>query len=109
MQSTGKGLFVPVLNLNTEAIAPNRSYVSDRPSGSHGGSSSTSLSMHQQGRPLLMPDEVRRLQSDTVLVLQQGCYPLALERLDYLLDKEYAGKYGENPMYVRKEALASRK
>jgi len=60
-------------------------------------SSSSSLSAH--GRPLMMPDEIRRMDSSVVFVLQQGQPAYWLHRLNYLSDKETAGMGASNPMY----------
>ena len=46
-----------------------------------------------------MPDEIRRMAADQVIVLQQGQPPYRLQRLDYLHDRESAGMGATNPMY----------
>jgi type IV secretion system protein VirD4 len=65
--------------------------------GSSRSGSSSSTSQQRHGRPVLMPDEIRRLSG--VLVLQQGRFPHQLERLDYRRDAEYQGQFDPNPMY----------
>jgi len=70
-------------------------------SGPGGGSSSSGTSTQNHGRALMMPDEVRRLASSKVIVLEQGKNPQILDRLDYLEDKEFRGYFDDNPMYAR--------
>jgi type IV secretory pathway TraG/TraD family ATPase VirD4 len=48
-------------------------------------------------RPLLMPDEIDRLDAGRVAVLRQGQPPYLLQRLNYLSDRETAGMGVENP------------
>jgi len=69
-------------------------------SGPGGGSSSSGTSIQNHGRALMMPDEVRRLASSKVIVLEQGKSPQILTRLDYLRDEEFKGYFDENPMYL---------
>jgi type IV secretory pathway TraG/TraD family ATPase VirD4 len=59
----------------------------------------TSTSRTEQGRALMMPDEIRRLPPERVIVLEQGKQAMFLERLDYLHDPELAGLGDPNPMY----------
>jgi type IV secretion system protein VirD4 len=69
-------------------------------STSSGTSSTKGTSTSAHARPLLMPDEIRRMSADQVIVLQQGQPPYRLQRLDYLHDRESAGLAGANPMYA---------
>lgn len=49
------------------------------------------------GRELLTPDEVMRLGPKKPIVLVKGEYPYLLDRLNYLVDPEYAGRFDANP------------
>jgi type IV secretion system protein VirD4 len=65
-----------------------------------------------RARPLLTPDEVRRLDPRTALVLRPGSDPLRVHRIDYRRDREFAGLYAENPMHrpnSRKQKVENRK
>ena len=74
---------------------------SAKASAAGSGSSSRSTSMQATGRPLMMPDEVRRMNADRVLlVLQRGRHPFKLGRLNYLTDSETAGRFENNPMHA---------
>jgi type IV secretion system protein VirD4 len=57
--------------------------------GSTGGSASTSNTY--TGRPLLTPDECRRLPNDEALLLPKANYPARLLKVDYTLHKLAAG------------------
>ena len=46
-----------------------------------------------------MPDEIRRMGPESVLVVSQGVAPFRLRRLSYLSDPEYAGMFEANPFY----------
>ncbi|ELX8032514.1 type IV secretory system conjugative DNA transfer family protein [Salmonella enterica subsp. enterica serovar Agona] len=52
------------------------------------------------GRELLTPDEVMRLGPERPLVLVKGEYPYLLARLNYLADREYAGRADPNPYHA---------
>jgi type IV secretion system protein VirD4 len=75
-----------------------------------GGSNTEGTSLAHHGRPLLMPDEIRRMGEDNVLVLEQGQPPYRLQRLDYLHDSEFVGLADPNPMYasVQKPVVVKR-
>jgi type IV secretion system protein VirD4 len=61
----------------------------------------------EQGRRLLLPDEVRRLPRESALVFVKGGAPLCVERVNYLRDPEFAGRADPNPLYqVLATALA---
>ena len=47
----------------------------------------------------MMPDEVRTMNVERVLVIQGGRHPFKLGRLNYLKDPETAGRYEANPMH----------
>jgi type IV secretory pathway TraG/TraD family ATPase VirD4 len=49
------------------------------------------------GRPLLAADEVRRLHANQVIVHERGKPDQQLQRLNYLKDAEYEGKWDANP------------
>jgi type IV secretion system protein VirD4 len=53
----------------------------------------------EQGRRLLLPDEVRRLPREAELLFVKGGAPLVVERLSYLGDREFAGRADPNPLY----------
>ena len=53
----------------------------------------------EQGRRLLLPDEVRRLPREAELLFVKGGAPLLVERLTYLHDREFAGRADSNPLY----------
>lgn len=53
----------------------------------------------EQGRPLLLPDEVRRLPREAELLFVKGGAPLLVERLTYLHDREFAGRADSNPLF----------
>jgi type IV secretion system protein VirD4 len=50
-------------------------------------------------RPLLLPDEVRRLAPERELLFVKGERPVLAERLDYRRDREFAGRFRENPLH----------
>jgi type IV secretion system protein VirD4 len=60
----------------------------------------------EQGRRLLLPDEVRRLPRDAQLLFVKGTPPLLGERLDYRRDPEFAGRAADNPLYARVSQVA---
>jgi type IV secretion system protein VirD4 len=62
----------------------------------HGSAITTS----ERGRRLLLPDEVRKMDSDAELLFVKGTNPLLVQRLNYLSDPEFAGGYDENPMHA---------
>jgi len=74
-----------------------RSYQSGR--GLRPGTVSASIGEHVQGRPLLMPDEVMRLGPERPIVMIVGEPPYLLDRLNYLADPVYAGRFDLNPMH----------
>jgi type IV secretion system protein VirD4 len=61
---------------------------------------SVSQGAHLQGRVLLTPDEVLRLGPEKPIVLPSGETPYLLERINYLTDRPYAGRFDENPMHA---------
>lgn len=64
-----------------------------------GNSMSAGNSDNQQftGRELLTADEIMRLPREQEIVLVSGEAPYLLNRLNYLRDAEYAGKFDPNP------------
>jgi type IV secretion system protein VirD4 len=66
--------------------------------GQFGGS--VSMGEHLQGRALLTPDEVLRLGPEKPIVMPSGEAPYLLERINYLTDSPYAGRFNENPMHA---------
>jgi type IV secretion system protein VirD4 len=68
--------------------------------GPHGQSQLVvSRTRSEQGRPLLLPDEVRRLPREAELLFVKGGAPLLAERLTYLQDREFAGRADSNPLF----------
>ena len=63
------------------------------------GSASSSIGEHFQGRPLLTPDEIMRLGPTRPIVLIAGEPPYLLDRIGYLTDPAYAGRFDPNPMH----------
>jgi len=53
----------------------------------------------EHGRRLLLADEVRRLPREAELLFVRGDPPLFVERLNYLHDREFAGRADPNPLY----------
>lgn len=74
--------------------------------GGAGSSRGAGVTASERGRKLLMPDEVRRLDSARQLVFLRGRDPLLVDRVSYLKDREFAGLFDANPTYrpVRKAA-----
>jgi type IV secretion system protein VirD4 len=71
----------------------------------HGGwrpksrSFSSATGEHIQGRSLLTPDEVMRLGPARPIVMIAGEPPWLLDRINYLADPAYAGRFDPNPMH----------
>jgi type IV secretion system protein VirD4 len=61
----------------------------------------------EQGRRLLLPDEVRRLPRETELLFVKGDAPLLVQRLNYLHDREFEGRADPNPLYESVAEAAS--
>ena len=68
------------------------------------GSTSRGSGEHLQGRPLLTPDEVMRLGPTLPIVLIAGEPPYLLDRINYLTDPAYAGRFDANPMHLSQAA-----
>ncbi|HEP8040818.1 TPA: type IV secretory system conjugative DNA transfer family protein [Pseudomonas aeruginosa] len=67
--------------------------------GSMNRGKSTGTSQQFTGRELLTPDEVMRLGPEHPIVLVRGERPYLLDRLNYLADSEYAGRFDANPYH----------
>lgn len=67
--------------------------------GSMNSGKSKGTSQQFAGRELLTPDEVMRLGPEKPIVLVKGEYPYLLDRLNYLADPEYAGRFDANPYH----------
>jgi type IV secretion system protein VirD4 len=63
------------------------------------GTASSSQGEHPHGRPLLTPDEVMRLGAAQPIVMAAGEPPYLLDRINYLTDAPYAGRFDPNPMH----------
>lgn len=68
------------------------------------GTRSSSRGEHLHGRPLLTPDEVMRLGPAQPIVMIAGEPPYRLDRLNYLADPVYAGRFDPNPMHMEPAA-----
>jgi type IV secretory pathway TraG/TraD family ATPase VirD4 len=68
------------------------------------GSSSSSTGEHLQGRSLLTPDEVMRLGPSRPIVFVSGEPPYLLDRINYLTDQVYAGRFDANPLHLPQAA-----
>ncbi len=80
-------------------------FETDSVSVAHGGfgkpdSTSSGTGEHFQGRSLLTPDEIMRLGPTRSIVLIAGEPPWLLDRLNYLTDPAYAGRFDPNPMHL---------
>jgi type IV secretion system protein VirD4 len=53
----------------------------------------------ETGRPLIMPDEILRLDTSEQLLFLVGCEPLLVGRVNYLHDPEFRGAYAPNPLH----------
>jgi type IV secretion system protein VirD4 len=67
----------------------------------------TGRTQSEQGRRLLLPDEVRRLPREAELVFVKGDPPLLVERLNYLHDREFQSRADPNPLYDAVAGAAS--
>jgi type IV secretion system protein VirD4 len=68
------------------------------------GSVASSVGEQIQGRPLLTPDEVMRLGPGRPIVLVAGEPAYLLDRVNYLTDPAYAGKFDPNPQHTPRAA-----
>ena len=68
------------------------------------GARSSSRGEHLHGRPLLTPDEVMRLGPAQPIVMIAGEPPYRLDRLNYLTDPGYTGRFDPNPMHMENAA-----
>jgi type IV secretion system protein VirD4 len=64
------------------------------------GSVSSSTGEHIQGRALLTPDEIMRLGPTRPIVMVSGEPPYLLDRVSYLTDPAYVGRFDLNPMHL---------
>ena len=65
-----------------------------RSSSQHEGQTTSAIK-----REILTPDDISRLSKDHVIVFAEGLQPAVLRRINYLEDKSYKGKYGNNPFH----------
>ena len=68
------------------------------------GTVSSGTGEHIQGRSLLTPDEVMRLGPTRPIVMIAGEPPYLLDRINYLTDPAYAGRFDPNPMHLQAAA-----
>lgn len=83
--------------LITEAIAKGKSgkwteFVST-------SSSTATATYAEKERELLTPDEIRRLNRETMLMFVQGCPPILAKRISYYSDKILSARASRNPYY----------
>ncbi|WP_220149841.1 type IV secretory system conjugative DNA transfer family protein [Sphingomonas aracearum] len=57
------------------------------------GAGSTSASGHVAARRLATPDEIMRMDADSLLLLRQGQDPLVVGKIRYYAEREFAGLY----------------
>ncbi len=68
--------------------------------GPHGhGQLGVGRTRSERGRRLLLPDEILRLPWEVELLFVKGEAPLVVERLHYLRDREFVGRFDANPLY----------
>lgn len=67
--------------------------------GSMNRGTSSGTSQQFAGRELLTPDEVMHLGPEHPIILVRGERPYLLDRLNYLADAEYAGRFDANPYH----------
>jgi type IV secretion system protein VirD4 len=65
----------------------------------HGRDTRDAWSTSERGRPLLAPDEIRRQDPHTTLLLMPGVDPMRVTRVDYRHDPEFHGCFAANPMH----------
>ncbi len=80
-------------------------YVTQTASTSNNGlfklaTTSSGTGEHLHGRSLLTPDEVMRLGPTRPIVLVSGEPPYLLQRISYLTDPAYTGRFDPNPMHL---------
>ena len=68
------------------------------------GGGSTGSGEHLQGRSLMTPDEIMRLGPTRPIVMISGEAPYLLDRLNYLEDAPYTGRFDLNPMHAAQAA-----
>ena len=64
-----------------------------------GSAARETWSESERARPLLSPDEVRRQDPATQILLMPGTDPLRTARADYRRDAEFRGRFAHNPMH----------
>ncbi len=68
--------------------------------GLNPGTASSSQGEHPHGRPLLTPNEVIRLGASLPIVMVAGEPPYLLDRINYLANAAYAGRFDPDPMHI---------
>jgi type IV secretion system protein VirD4 len=71
---------------------------SDRRTASPGRQGNVSITTAEQGRALLTADEIRLLERMLVIIKKRD--PLLLDRVNYLTDPEFQGRFNQNPMHM---------
>ncbi len=67
-------------------------------------STPSSTGEHFQGRSLLTPDEIMRVGPTRPIILIAGEAPYLLDRVSYLTDPAYAGRFDPNPTHLPQAA-----
>ena len=68
-------------------------------SNNEGSSTGSNQGRSQTGRALLKPDEVMRLNKDHEIILVQSQRPIFADKLNYLTDPFFQGRFDHNPMH----------
>lgn len=66
---------------------------------SSSGGTSAGRTSSTTSRPLIMPDEVMRLNIEEAILFVRGNPPIPTKRVKYFEDKLFSGKYDNNPQY----------
>ena len=64
------------------------------------------VSYSETNRPLLRPDELRRLHPDDLVLLVRPLYPILAQKVKYYNHPYFKGKWDPNPLFERKSAPA---
>jgi type IV secretory pathway TraG/TraD family ATPase VirD4 len=62
-------------------------------------SNQSGSSMSETGRPLLMPNEIKKLGDRVILAFLRGEAPMMCQRIDYRERIEWQGSYDQNPLH----------
>jgi len=87
------------IEYSTESTGSNRGLGFSTGGASSNQGKSSGLSQKLDRRLLMTPDEVMRLGPEHPIVFIKGEYPYQLDRINYLFDPEYIGKFDPNPYH----------